>query len=126
MAADTLQTSAVCDLKELSRAFDAACRELDIERVSMFPSVSSSSNARCGLRARTMPGPATVSIHNDCDMLRQASRLERLIDRAFVRSQFVDAQGSWRIQRTRLMIWASCGGRLQLEFTLFERRRLLV
>jgi hypothetical protein len=30
MAADTLQTSAVCDLKELSRAFDAACRELDV------------------------------------------------------------------------------------------------
>ena len=30
MAADTLQTSAVCDLKELSRAFDAASHELGI------------------------------------------------------------------------------------------------
>ena len=30
MSADTLQTSAVSDLKELSRAFDAACRELGI------------------------------------------------------------------------------------------------
>ena len=30
MPADALQTSAVGDLKKLSRAFDAACRELGI------------------------------------------------------------------------------------------------
>ena len=30
MSTDTLQTSAVSDLKELSRAFDAACHELGI------------------------------------------------------------------------------------------------
>jgi len=61
MSTDTLQTSAVSDLKELSRAFDAACHELaSVCRVSMSPSVSSSSNAQCGLRTWTIPRPAKM------------------------------------------------------------------
>src|ERR1035437_789331 len=53
---------------------------------------------------RAAPGPAAIAVHDDGHMLGQAFGLQRRVNGALFRGQFVDAQRARRIQRTRLYL----------------------